>query len=164
MMVSVWLNSPSIPKRCSEWDYIKRKAPRVAGIALVPALARPNSTDCSTRLGWTKGWYKGALRDKVYGEIAGETKPGMEDDQNQTSRARPQIRPRRLNRNHIERFERKRGVLPLGRDNSPAVAFFTPHATQVPKIQNGRNTRERCATRRLRKGCGNTFENILESA
>jgi hypothetical protein len=27
------------------------------------------------RLGWTKGWYKGALRDKVYGEIASETKP-----------------------------------------------------------------------------------------
>jgi hypothetical protein len=27
------------------------------------------------RLGWTKGWYKGALRDKVYGEVACETKP-----------------------------------------------------------------------------------------
>ena len=26
------------------------------------------------RLGWTKGWYKGDLRDKVFGQIANETR------------------------------------------------------------------------------------------
>ena len=29
------------------------------------------------RLGWTKGWYKGALRNKVFGELAGETTPDL---------------------------------------------------------------------------------------
>ena len=58
--------------RCADWDYAKREGTR-------SCWDRPGAGEGETelnrlfyRLGWTKGWYKGALRDKVFGQIAGE--------------------------------------------------------------------------------------------
>lgn len=59
--------------RCADWEYTKREGAR-------SCWDRPGAGEGETelnrlfyRLGWTKGWYKGVLRDKVFGELAGET-------------------------------------------------------------------------------------------
>lgn len=61
--------------RCADWDYAKPAGKK-------SCWDRPGAGEGETelnrlfyRLGWTKGWYKGALRTKVFGELAGETKP-----------------------------------------------------------------------------------------
>jgi hypothetical protein len=58
--------------RCPDWDYEKREGTK-------SCWDRPGAGEGETelnrlfyRLGWTKGWYKGALRNKVFGEIAGD--------------------------------------------------------------------------------------------
>ena len=60
-------------KRCSDWDYTKREGTK-------SCWDRPGAGEGETelnrlfyRLGWTKGWYKGELRNKVFGQLAGET-------------------------------------------------------------------------------------------
>lgn len=62
-------------KRCSEWDYIKKEGTKSCWDRPGAGLGETEINRLFYRLGWTKGWYKGALRDKVYGEIASETKP-----------------------------------------------------------------------------------------
>ena len=62
-------------KRCSEWDYIKKEGTKSCWDRPGAGLGETELNRLFYRLGWTKGWYKGALRDKVYGEIASETKP-----------------------------------------------------------------------------------------
>ncbi len=60
--------------RCADWDYAKREGTK-------SCWDRPGAGNGETelnrlfyRLGWTKGWYKGALRNKVFGQIASETR------------------------------------------------------------------------------------------
>jgi len=62
-------------KRCSEWDYIKKEGTKSCWDRPGAGLGETELNRLFYRLGWTKGWYKGALRDKVYGEVACETKP-----------------------------------------------------------------------------------------
>jgi hypothetical protein len=62
-------------KRCSDWDYIKKEGTKSCWDRPGAGLGETELNRLFYRLGWTKGLYKGVLRDKVYGEIAGETKP-----------------------------------------------------------------------------------------
>ena len=64
-------------KRCSDWDYIKKEGTKSCWDRPGAGLGETELNRLFYRLGWTKGWYKGALRDKVYGEIASETKPEL---------------------------------------------------------------------------------------
>ncbi len=62
-------------KRCSDWDYVKKEGTKSCWDRPGAGLGETELNRLFLPTRWTKGWYKGALRDKVYGEIAGETKP-----------------------------------------------------------------------------------------
>jgi hypothetical protein len=94
---------------------------------------------------------------------AGLGETGMEEDQNQTPRARPQIRPRGLNHNHIERRERNRGVLPLGRDTRP-LSRSSLHLRPSTQHSKHRNTGEPCEPWRVPRNMEKHSEKQLESA
>jgi hypothetical protein len=58
--------------RCADWDYEKK-------VGTKSCWDRPGAGEGETelnrlfyRLGWTKGWYKGEIRNKAFGEIAGD--------------------------------------------------------------------------------------------
>lgn len=61
--------------RCSDWDYTKREGTKSCWDRPGAGLGETEINRLFYRLGWTKGWYKGALRDKRFGEIAGERMP-----------------------------------------------------------------------------------------
>ncbi|XZE35804.1 amidoligase family protein [Pirellulaceae bacterium SH501] len=75
MMVLGLVELALTSKRCSGWDYIKKEGTQSCWDRPGAGLGETELNRLFYRLGWTKGWYKGALRDKAYGEIAGETKP-----------------------------------------------------------------------------------------
>ena len=60
-------------RRCSGWDYIKRAGTRSCWDRPGAGAGETELNRLFYRLGWTKGWYKGALRDKVFGQLTGET-------------------------------------------------------------------------------------------
>ncbi len=162
MMVLGWLNSPSIPNDAANGITSRRKELRVAGIALVPALAKPNSTDCSTDSDGPKVGTRVpfAIRSTERSPAKPNRNGRRSKPNSSSSPANTTARPKPY---HIERRERNRGVLPLGR-NKCALSRSSHHMRPSTKDPNGRNTRERCATRRLRKSCEKHSENILESA
>ena len=62
-------------RRCSSWDYAKKEGTKSCWDRPGAGLGETELNRLFYRLGWTKGWYKGELRNKTYGEIAGDTKP-----------------------------------------------------------------------------------------
>ena len=57
--------------RCAVWDYEKREGTRSCWDRPGAGQGETELNRLFYRLGLTKGWYKGALRDKVFGQIAG---------------------------------------------------------------------------------------------
>ncbi len=113
MMVLVWLNSPSIPNAAANGTTSKRKAPRVAGspwcrpwrdgtqpIVLPTRMDQGLVQGCPSR--------QGLRRDRQRNQT------GMENDQNQAPRPRPQIRPRGIDHNQTKRRTRRFGFHTFG--------------------------------------------------
>ncbi|MFN9245473.1 MAG: amidoligase family protein [Planctomycetota bacterium] len=59
-------------RRCAVWDYAKTAGTKSCWDRPGAGIGETELTRLFYRLGWTKGWYKGELRNKTYGEIAGE--------------------------------------------------------------------------------------------
>ena len=59
-------------KRCSEWDYAKKAGTRSCWDRPGAGVGETELNRLFYRLGWTKGWYKNELRDKRFGELAGD--------------------------------------------------------------------------------------------
>ena len=59
-------------RRCADWDYAKKAGTKSCWDRPGAGLGETELNRLFYRLGWTKGWYKGELRNKTYGEIAGE--------------------------------------------------------------------------------------------
>lgn len=60
-------------RRCSGWDYTKREGTRSCWDRPGAGAGETELNRLFYRLGWTRGWYNGALRDKVFGQLIGET-------------------------------------------------------------------------------------------
>jgi hypothetical protein len=61
--------------RCADWEYVRQDGKRSCWDRPRAGLGETELNRLFYRLGWTKGWYKGGLRNKAFGEIAGETTP-----------------------------------------------------------------------------------------
>lgn len=59
-------------RRCADWDYAKKAGTKSCWDRPNAGIGETELNRLFYRLGWTKGWYKGELRNKTYGEIAGE--------------------------------------------------------------------------------------------
>jgi hypothetical protein len=59
-------------RRCADWDYAKKAGTKSCWDRPGAGIGETELNRLFYRLGWTKGWYKGELRNKTYGEIAGE--------------------------------------------------------------------------------------------
>jgi len=59
-------------RRCADWDYAKKVGTKSCWDRPGAGIGETELNRLFYRLGWTKGWYKGDLRNKTYGEIAGE--------------------------------------------------------------------------------------------
>ena len=59
-------------RRCADWDYAKKAGTKSCWDRPGAGIGETEINRLFYRLGWTKGWYKGELRNKTYGEIAGE--------------------------------------------------------------------------------------------
>jgi len=59
-------------RRCADWDYAKKAGTKSCWDRPGAGIGETELNRLFYRLGWTKSWYKGELRNKTYGEIAGE--------------------------------------------------------------------------------------------